>query len=263
MSERVDIRIESHVAEVMLNRPEKFNALDVETIQALDAAARAIDADSSVRVVILHGAGDNFCAGLDLGVFEGGGEDIVKTLLAPVEGSSANLAQRAAYAWRELPMPVICALRGVVYGGGFQIAMGADLRYAAADTRLSIMESRWGLVPDMAITATLRDIVAPDRAKELAFSADVIDAQEALRLGVVTRIEDDPLAAARRMAQTIIDRSPDAMRGIKRLFNEGWTLPEADGLALEAAVQVRLLGSPNQAEAVHANLEKRKAKYVD
>ena len=100
MSERVDIRIENHVAEVMLNRPEKFNALDVETIQALDAAARAIDADSSVRVVILHGAGDNFCAGLDLGVFEGGGGDIVKTLLAPVEGSSANLAQRAVSLWR-------------------------------------------------------------------------------------------------------------------------------------------------------------------
>ena len=263
MSERIDIRIENHVAEVMLNRPEKFNALDVATIQALDAAARAIESNSSVRAVVLHGAGENFCAGLDLGVFQGGGEDIVKTLLAPVEGSPANLAQRAAYAWRELPMPVICALRGVVYGGGFQIAMGADLRYAAPDTRLSIMESRWGLVPDMAITATLRDIVAPDRAKELAFSADVIDVQEALRLGVVTRIEEDPLVAARRMAQTIVDRSPDAMRGIKRLFNEGWTLSEADSLALEAAVQVRLLGSPNQAEAAHANLEKRKAKYVD
>jgi enoyl-CoA hydratase/carnithine racemase len=247
----------------MLNRPEKFNALDLETFTALDAAARSLDADKSVRVVILHGAGDNFCAGIDLGVLQGGGEDIARTLLAPVPDSPANLAQRAAYAWRELSVPVVCALQGIAFGGGFQIAMGADLRYAAPDVQLSIMESKWGIAPDMAITTTLRHVVAPDRAKELAFTAGVFDAQEALRLGVVTRIEDDPLAAARLMAETVADRSPDAIRGIKRLINEGWNLPEADSLALEAAIQVPLLGSANQLEAVRANLEKRKAKYVD
>ena len=247
----------------MLNRPEKFNALDLETFNALDAAARSLASDKSVRVVILHGAGDNFCAGIDLGVLQGGGEDIARTLLAPVPDSPANLAQRAAYAWRELPVPVVCALQGIAFGGGFQIAMGADLRYAAPDVQLSIMESKWGMVPDMAITATLRHVVAPDKAKELAFTAGVFDAQEALRLGVVTRIEDDPLAAARLMAETVTDRSPDAIRGIKRLINEGWNLPEADSLALEAAIQVPLLGAANQVEAVRANLEKRKAKYVD
>jgi enoyl-CoA hydratase/carnithine racemase len=247
----------------MLNRPEKFNALDLETFNALDAAARSLASDKSVRVVILHGAGDNFCAGIDLGVLQGGGEDLARTLLAPVPESPANLAQRAAYAWRELPVPVVCALQGIAFGGGFQIAMGADLRYAAPDVQLSIMESKWGMVPDMAITATLRHVVAPDKAKELAFTAGVFDAQEALRLGVVTRIEDDPLAAARLMAETVTDRSPDAIRGIKRLINEGWTLPEADSLALEAAIQVPLLGAANQVEAVRANLEKRKAKYVD
>jgi enoyl-CoA hydratase/carnithine racemase len=263
LSDRVEITIRDHVADVMLNRPEKFNALDLETFSALDAAARSLAADKSVRVVILHGAGENFCAGIDLGVLQGGGEDMARTLLAPVPGSPANLAQRAAYAWRELPVPVVCALQGIAFGGGFQIAMGADLRYAAPDVQLSIMEAKWGLIPDMAITATLRHVVAPDRAKELAFTAGVFDAQEALRLGVVTRIEEDPIAAARLMAETVANRSPEAIRGIKRLINEGWTMPEADALALEAAIQVPLLGGANQVEAVRANVEKRKAKFVD
>ena len=262
MSDRVEISVRDHVAEVMLNRPEKFNALDLETFNALDAAARSLAADKSVRAVILHGAGDNFCAGIDLGLMQGGA-DVARSLLAPVKDSPANLVQRAAYGWRELPVPVVCALQGIAFGGGFQIAMGADLRYAAPDVQLSIMESKWGLVPDMAITTTLRHVVAPDRAKELAFTAGVFDSQEALRLGVVTRIEDDPLAAARLMAETVADRSPHAIRGIKRLINEGWTMPEADSLALEAAIQVPLLGGANQVEAVRANLEKRKAKYVD
>lgn len=262
MSDRVEISIRDHVAEVVLNRPEKFNALDVETFSALDAAARSIEADTSVRAVILRGAGENFCAGIDLGVLQGG-SDVVRKLLAPVEGSSANLAQRAAYAWRELPVPVVCALQGIAFGGGFQIAMGADLRYAAPDVQLSIMEVKWGLVPDMAITTTLRHVLAPDRVKEFAFTAKVFDAQEALRLGIVTGVEEDPLAHARYMAATIADRSPDAIRGIKRLVNEGWTSPEREALALEAAVQVPLLGAANQVEAVRANLEKRKAKYVD
>lgn len=263
MSKRVEITVQDHVAEVMLNRPEKFNALDLDTFHALDAAARSIEAAPSVRAVILRGAGDNFCAGIDLGVLQGGGEEVAKTLLAPTEGSPANLAQRAAYAWRELRVPVVCVLQGIAFGGGFQIAMGADMRYAAPDAQLSIMEAKWGLIPDMGITATLRGVVAPDRAKELAFTAGVFDAQEALRLGIVTRVEDDPLSAARLMAETIVDRSPDAIRGIKRLFNQGWTLSEPEALALEAEIQASLLGAPDQVEAVRANLEKRKAKYVD
>ena len=263
MSERVKLTVEGHVAEVMLNRADKFNALDLDTFRALDATARSIAADRGIRAVVLHGAGGNFCAGIDLSVLQSGGREAVAALLSPVEGSPANLAQRAAYAWRELPVPVIAALQGVAFGGGFQIAMGADLRYAAPDAQLSIMESSWGLIPDMAITATLRHVVAPDVAKQLAFTGGVFDAQEALRLGTITRVEDDPLAAARLVAATIADRSPDAIRGIKQLINTGWGLSDAESLALEAKIQVGLLGTPNQAEAVRANLEKRKAKYVD
>lgn len=262
MSNRVDIRIHDHVAEVTLNRPDKLNALDLDMFQALDEAARSLESEKSVRAVVLHGAGDNFCAGIDLSIFQGGA-DIGPAMLEPVAGSPANVFQRAAYAWRELPMPVICALQGVIFGGGFQIAMGADIRYAAAGSKFSIMESKWGIIPDMAISTTLRDIVPPDRIKELAWTARVFDAAEALQYGMVTAIDDDPLAAARQMARAICGRSPDAVRGVKRLVNEAWQRSEEDSLALEARLQLRLLGAPNQAEAVRANLEKREARFED
>lgn len=263
MSERVSVVIEDHVAEVELRRPDKFNALDLEMFQALAGIASKLRGDATVRAVVLHGAGDNFCAGIDLDMLQGGGEDVMRALLAPVQGSPANLAQQAAFGWRQLPMPVICALQGIAYGGGLQIAMGADIRYAAPNTRMSIMEIKWGLIPDMAISTTLRHLLAPDRIKELAWSARVFDADEAERLGLVTRIEDDPLAAARAMAASIAGRSPDAVRGIKRLVNEAWNLSDEAALALEAHIQVAVLQSPNQAEAVRANLEKRAPEFDD
>lgn len=262
MNDRVAISIDDHVAEVVLSRPEKMNALDMDMFHALDEAARSLDSAESVRAIILRGAGENFCAGIDLNIFQGGA-DIGAAMLEPVADSPANVFQRAAYAWRELPVPVICALHGVTFGGGFQIAMGADLRYAAPGTQFSVMESKWGLIPDMAISTTLRDIVPPDQVKELAWTARVFAADEALQMGVITAIEDDPLAAARRMAATIRGRSPDAVRGIKCLVNEAWQRSEADSLALEAQLQLRLLGAKNQAEAVRANLEKRAPEFVD
>lgn len=262
MNDRVDIRIDDHIAEVVLCRPDKMNALDMDMFHALDEAARTLDSAESVRAIILHGAGDNFCAGIDLNIFQGGA-DIGAAMLEPVADSPANIFQRAAYGWRELPMPVICALRGVTFGGGFQIAMGADLRYAAPGTQFSIMESKWGLIPDMAISTTMRNIVPPDVAKELAWTARVFDANEALHMGVITAIEDDPLDAARRMASVIRERSPDAVRGVKCLVNEAWQWSEADSLALEAQLQLRLLGARNQAEAVRANLEKRAPEFED
>ncbi len=263
MSERVSISIEGHVAEVMLDRPDKMNALDVSMFNALDDAGRRLQSQEGVRAVVLHGAGDNFCAGIDLSTFSEGGPEAVKTLLAPVEGSIANLAQRAAYAWRELSMPVICALQGVTFGGGFQVAMGADLRFAAPDTQLSIMESKWGIIPDMAISTTLRGIVPPDCIKELAWSGRVFGAEEALDLGMLTAIEQDPLAAARSLAEAIASRSPDAVQGVKRLVNEAWSLSEHEALALEARIQMGLLGSPNQREAVLANMERRSPAFAD
>ena len=263
MSERVRISIEGHVAEVMLDRPDKMNALDVAMFEALDSAGRRLQSEQGVRAVVLHGAGENFCAGIDLATFSEGGPEAVKTLLAPIEGSIANLAQRAGYAWRELTVPVICALRGVTFGGGLQVAVGADLRFAAPDAQFAIMESKWGIIPDMAISTTLRGIVPPDRIKELAWSGRVFSAAEALDLGIVTAIEDDPLAAARRAAEACAERSPEAIRGVKRLVNEAWSLSEGEALALEAQIQVGLLGSPNQGEAVLANMQRRRPEFAD
>jgi len=263
LNDRVSISLEGHVAEVMLDRPEKYNALDMQMFEALSEAADSLSRDRSVRAVILHGAGGNFCAGIDVGVFTDPGVQIDEKLMKPVAPSKANLFQRAAYAWRELPVPVICALDGVTYGGGLQIAAGADLRYAAADSRFSIMETKWGLIPDMAISTTLRGIVRSDQLKELAWSARVFAADEALQLGIVTGIQEDPLAAARKFAQDCANRSPDAIRGIKRLVNEAWCLKEAEALALEARLQLDVMGSPNQMEAVRANMEKREPKFAD
>jgi len=263
LGDRVRIGIHQHVAEVMLDRQEKYNALDLAMFAALHEAAVSLAKEPGLRAVVLHGAGGNFCAGIDVGVFTDPGVRIDETLMQPVEGSPANLFQRAAYAWRELPVPVVCALDGVCYGGGLQIALGADIRYASAETRFSIMETKWGLIPDMAITATLRHVMPVDKVKELALSARIFDAAEAQQLGLITGIHDDPLAAARQFASDCAGRSPEAIRGIKRLVNEGWDLPEAESLALEAKLQHAIMGSANQVEAVTANLQKRAPKFAD
>ena len=194
MNDRVQISLNQHVAEVMLDRSDKYNALDMKMFEALHEAAAGLGNEPTLRAVVLHGAGGNFCAGIDVGVFTDPNVKIDDTLMAPMTGSRANLFQRAAYAWRELPVPVVCALDGICYGGGLQIALGADLRYATAATRFSIMETKWGLIPDMAISTTLRHIVPVDKIKELAMSARIFDAAEALDLGLVTGIHDDPLA---------------------------------------------------------------------
>jgi enoyl-CoA hydratase/carnithine racemase len=263
MSERVAVTVNDHVAEVTLSRPEKFNALDLDMFRELDAAAARLRETRGVRAVVLCGAGENFCAGIDVEMLQHGTAEVMGELLSADDELRATLAQRVAFAWRCLPVPVVCAIHGTAFGGGFQIAMGADLRYAAPGARFSIMESKWGLIPDMALSTTLRHLVAPDRIKELAFSARVFGADEALDLGIITGIEDNALRVARETAAMIARKSPQAIRGIKRLVNEAWSLPEHAALALEAAIQVDLLRSPNQAEAVRANLEKRPPEFDD
>lgn len=263
MKDRIQLTVDSQVAEVMLDRADKYNAIDVRMFEALGEAADHVAADESIRAVVLYGAGGNFCAGLDLDVMGDSDLDFAEALQTPLQPSPANLFQRAAYAWRELQVPVIAALEGVTFGGGLQIAMGADIRYSTNDARYSIMESKWGLIPDMAITTTLRHIVPPDRVKELSWSARVMAAKEALDYGLLTAVMDDPLAAAREMAAVCASRSPQAIRGIKRLVNAGWQLSDEAALALEARMQGAVIGGANQIEAVQANLEKRLPKFRD
>ena len=263
MSDPVLISIDDHVATVTLNRPEKANAVSLELFDALSAAGRELAANRSVRAVVLHGAGENFCAGIDIGIFRDPTLKLDAAALAPGADSPANRFQSAAYVWRELPVPVICALHGVTYGAGLQIALGADIRYARPDATLSIMEVKWGLVPDMAISTTLRGILPPDRVKELAWTGRIVDAGEALSLGLITEVHDEPLAAALGVAARIRVKSPDAIRAIKALCNKGWQLPDAAALALEAELQLSLLGRKNQREAVMANLQQRAPDFDD
>ena len=263
MSERLQISIENHVAEVRLNRPDKHNALDMEMFDELAAEGERLSADRSVRAVVLTGAGDNFCAGIDLSIFSEPGDAIDPASMAPQGDSHANRFQRAAFAWREIPVPVICAIRGVAFGGGAQIALGADMRYAAPDAKLSIMEIRWGLIPDLAISVTSGNLLRDDQLRELAYTGRVVGASEALDLGLVTAVHDDPLTAARETARLIASRSPDAIRAMKTMFNERRDLDAAQSLALEAKLQSGIIGRPNQLEAVRANVEDRKPDFED
>ncbi len=242
-SERVGIEIADHVADVRMARGDKHNGLDWRMFVALNEAVDEARAAAGVRAVVLSGDGPSFCAGLDFKSFSAGNGDLAGDGFAPVDGSIANFAQRVAYGWRELPVPVIAALHGACFGGGLQIALAADIRIAAADTRMSVMEIEYGLVPDMSSTQTLPRLVRDDVARELVYSGRIVEAAEAAELGLVTRVVDDPRAAARVLAAEIASKSPDAIRRAKRLANEAPKLNAADALALEAELQRELLAS--------------------
>jgi enoyl-CoA hydratase/carnithine racemase len=266
MSERVQITIDAGVADVRLNRPEKLNALDRAMFEALAESGAALAADRAVRAVVLSGTGRGFCAGLDFASFmamAGASDDPGASLMARRGDGPANGAQHAAWVWTELPVPVIAALHGVAFGGGLQIALGADIRIAAPDAQLSVMEIKWGLIPDMSGTQTLRHLVRLDVAKELTFTGRIVDGREAAALGLVTRVADDPHAAATAMAREIAGKSPDAIRAGKRLLGEAPLLGVADGLYLEERLQRSLLGTPNQLEAVASNMQKRPSQFRD
>lgn len=260
--ERVRVEVEDHVATVTLARPDKHNALDQRMFRAIVEAAEFVAGQEGVRAVVLHGEGPSFCSGLDVsGAFdsEDGSGDPRDALLAEVP----NRFQRVAYDWVTLPVPVIAAVHGYCFGGGLQLALGADMRIATADAALSVMEVKWGLIPDMALTQTLPRLVGVDVAKELVFTGRVFSGEEALRLGVVTRLAPDPLASAHELAREIAGRSPDAVRAAKRLLDQSWTASATEGLALEAELQRRLIGSPNQIAAVTAGLTKQPAQFTD
>jgi enoyl-CoA hydratase/carnithine racemase len=259
---RVSVSVADHVATVTLTRADKHNALDVDMFEQIIGAADRLSSESGVRAVVLHGAGPSFSSGLDVVSIMAAGNGL-DGLSDRVRGDVPNWFQRAAHAWLELPMPVVAALHGNCFGGGLQIALGADIRIAAPDTRLSVMEVKWGLIPDMSITRTLPRLVGIDVAKELTFTGRVFDGAEAARLGVVTRVADDPLAAARKLAAEIAARSPDAVRAAKRLYDESWTGDAQRTLALEAELQLGLIGSPNQLAAVAAGFTTEPAEFVD
>ncbi len=267
---RVLVDIENHVAHVRLNRAEKMNALDNAMFEAIVAAGEQLKADTNVRAVVLSGEGRAFCAGLDMGNFANMAKGDSNTA-AEVTGDQgrlekrthgvANRAQYVSWVWRELQVPVIAALHGVALGGGCQISVGADMRYAAPGTKLCIMEMRWGLVPDMGATPFLQKLLGDDVARELTYTNRVILAEEAKELGLVTRVCENPVEEALKVAAEIANRNPAAIRAAKRLLNNAPFEGAAETLLAESVEQDAIIGSPNQVEAVMANLEQREPKF--
>ena len=251
------------VATVTMVRADKHNALDQAMFEGLMNAAAQLADDPSVRVVVLHGEGKSFCSGLDIASFMAG-EGGTDVLLARDKDRLANFAQRVTYDWSLVPAPVIAAIHGNCFGGGLQIALGADIRIAAPDAKLSIMEVKWGLVPDMAITQTLPRLIPIDVAKELTFTGRILSGSDGFELGLVTRTADDPLSAALALADEIAQKSPDAVRAAKRLYDEFWTSNDtAAALVLETELQAGLVGTPNQIAAVMAGMSGERPVFVN
>ncbi len=268
MSDRVSVTIDGGVADVRLNRPEKMNALDPAMFEGLIEAGEAVKADPSVRAVVLSGEGRAFCAGLDFGSFQAmAGSDNERPTgdvdLGRKDGRITNRGQQAAYVWFEMPAPVIAAVHGVALGGGFQIALAADIRIVAPDVRMSVLEVRWGLIPDMTGTQLLPRVVGLDVAKELTFTGRMVGGEEAVRVGLATRVSDTPRDDALALAREIAGKSPHAVRGAKALLNMAGTVSLADGFKAEERTIGSLIGTPNQVEAVTAYFEKRDPRFVD
>jgi enoyl-CoA hydratase/carnithine racemase len=263
--QHLDLKIEGGLATVTLNRPAKKNALSEQLFDDLYGAGLLLQQTPNLRAVILTGAGSDFCSGIDL--------QFLKSLLprldevrgkmrnAPV-GEAANWFQRPCFIWRQLTVPVIAAIDGICIGAGLQLALCADIRLAGHATRMSLMEAKWGLIPDMGITQVLPQLMRGDQAKELMMTARMLDAETAQAVGLITRIVDSPLEAARALADELIARSPEAVNGSKALIDQTWNLPPGEGLAIEAEMQANIMGSPNQIEAVMAGLAKRAPKFL-
>ncbi|HEY8002756.1 MAG TPA: crotonase/enoyl-CoA hydratase family protein [Phenylobacterium sp.] len=271
MNDRVTVDLKDGVADVRLVRVDKMNALDDAMFSALIETGERLKGEAGLRAVVLSGEGRAFCAGLDMGSFQamasgerGGNRDTSAALLTPkrTEGGS-NRAQHACMVWREIPVPVIAAVHGVAFGGGFQLALGADLRFVAPDVKLAVLEIKWGLIPDMAGMVLMRGLVRDDVARELTFTGRIFDGAEAVAMGLATRVCADPRAEALALAAEIASKNPQAIRAGKRLLN---LMGEGDQHAIllaESKEQGALIGSPNQVEAVMANLQKRAPSFAD
>lgn len=254
----VSVTIKNQIAYLTLNRAGKRNALDMAMFKALDQTSAELRKNHDIRAVIVQGAGKDFCSGLDVKSMMSKKTTILKLLFKWLPGN-ANLAQRVSLNWRKLPVPVIMVIHGRCWGGGLQIALGADFRFTTPDASLSVMEGRWGLIPDMAGNIALRELLAKDVALRLSMTAEVIDAQDALELGLITAISETPLKMAEELVESLRQRSPDALAAVKKLYHQNWFRPDWRMLAKESYYQVRIILGKNQARAVKRQLQPEKA----
>ena len=254
MSERVVISRVGDIAHVRLNRPDRHNGMDWAMLEAVIAAGESLSSDRQLRAVVLAGEGPSFCAGLDVKSVMA---DKTKVARMAIEMRKpwANIFQRWGLVWRELPVPVIAAIHGNCFGAGIQLALAADIRFARPDAKLSIMEAKWGLVPDMSGALTLRELLPIDVAKELTMTGRVLSGNDAKALGLVTHIADDPVAAATTLAEEIAVRSPDSVALTKQLFHDAWADNAGSTLAAERKHQRNLIGKANMRISAKRNAE--------
>lgn len=260
--ERVTIDIQDHIAVVTFNRAEKLNALDPLQLQSIVEAGEKVGADPSVRVVVLRGAGRAFCAGIDIMGFQAGDQSPNQDLLPRTHGIT-NLWQQTVWVWRALPVPVIAAVHGIAFGGGLQIMLGADIKYITADCRLSIMEMKWGIIPDMAGTQLMRHSVRDDIIRELTYTNREFSGADAVQYGFATHVSEEPFADAMTLAKEIAAKSPSAIVKAKKVLNAAPYLSVEDGLMLESVEQQAIMLKPNQMEAVFSSMQKRPGNFAD
>ena len=242
---RVTLEINNQIATVTLNRAEKRNALDIAMFEAIAETIKQLKRNRSIRAIIVNANGQDFCSGLDIKSVLGKKSNLLKLLWKWMPGGS-NLAQIVSTGWRQIPMPVIMVIQGRCWGGGLQIALGGDFRFAAHDSSFSIMEARWGLIPDMGGTVSLREIIKLDDALRLAMTAEEIDAQMAKEIGMVSRLCEDPYPEALKFAEEICQKSPDAVAAVKKIYHKAWHNNDCSILFRESFFQWRILLGKNQ-----------------
>ncbi len=259
---RVTTEIKDHVAHVTLVRDDKMNAVDPDMAEAVVAAGAELAGNADIRAVVISGKGKAFCAGLDVASFaKFAAQDPIERVLPRTHGPS-NLMQQVCMAWREVPVPVIAAVHGVAFGAGLQLAMGADIRIAHPETKLAIMEMKWGLVPDMGGMTIWPQLIRSDVLRLLTYTAEPVTAQQGLDWGLVTELNDDPLARAQALATTIAGKSPSAIRAAKRLIGVAESgADEKTVLYEESREQADLIGGAHQMEVIAANMQGRAPKF--
>lgn len=258
---RVLVEHRDSVAFVTLNRPEALNGIDLATIDELIAAAETIKADRSIRAVIIQGAGRSFCAGLDFASAFKDKKRVARFFFAGPR--RVNRFQKWSTIWREVPVPVIAVVHGHCYGGGLQLVAGADFRFTTPDAQWSILEAKWGLVPDMGGTVPFLDTMPLDIVQRLAMTGEVVSGQQAVELGLATGVSEDPLAEALTLVDQILERSPDSVAATKELLYLNARGSVRRALRRERKLQSVMFKSPNTKIAREAGMKKETPAYRD
>lgn len=257
----ISCELSDGVAYVRLERPEKFNGLTLDMVNELARLAAWLRRRPELRAVVLSGSGESFCSGLDFASALREPPKIVATFL-PRPWRGTNNFQEACWGWRRLPVPVIAVVHGHVYGGGLQLAMAADFRFTTPDSQWSVLETKWGLIPDMTGVRTLAEQVGMDTAKLLTMTGDVVSGTEAGRLGLATTVSADPHAEAGKLVDKLLTRSPDAVAAAKRLFGSTWTSGPRRTFGRERVEQLLLLMLRNTAAARNAAFKQETPHFV-